>query len=399
MKHKSIWKGLQVKLVFYAGASLILALLTEGILALLLYLMSTVLGVSQGENPYLVEDMAQSSISGEMSEGPARILRLLENVGNDTLYTMLTVAVIGGLFLFVAYFIFLTGGITRDLSDIAGAITSVTGDVSDKRLPTDRQDEIGEIARSVNKMTEELTRLVDAEREAMQTNKEMIACLAHDLRTPLTSLIGYLNLVMDREAYEPEQRYHFAEIALQKADRLEGLISDLFDYTKLMSGEITLHRQRIDFVKLIEQMIEEFYPLLQENHLECHFDTEWRSLELELDPNLIARAVQNLLSNAVKYGKDGKQILINLKKDRGICFSVTNYGLTIPKESLELIFDRFYRVEESRSSSTGGTGLGLNIAKEIIELHGGSIEAESSLEGTVFCVLLPEKYRGGSEKE
>ena len=197
-------------------------------------------------------------------------------------------------------------------------------------LPVDRQDEIGEIARSVHQMTEELSRLMASEREALQSNKEMIACLAHDLRTPLTSLSGYLNLAMDTDKYDVEQRQHFAEVAARKADRLEGLIQDLFDYTKLMSGEITLHRHRIDFVKLVEQMIEEFYPLLEENELTCSFQTECRELEMDVDPDLMARAVQNLLSNAVKYGKDGKQIIIRLEKGRNVTFSVTNYGLIIP---------------------------------------------------------------------
>ena len=231
--------------------------------------------------------------------------------------------------------------------------------------------------------------LTEAEREALQTNKELIACVAHDLRTPLTSVIGYLNLAMETEKYDVAQRQHYAEIAVKKANRLEGLIQDLFDYTRLMSGEITLHRQNIDFVKLLEQMIEEFYPLFQENGLSCSFDSDIGRLEMELDPELMARAIQNLLGNAVKYGKDGKQIKLQLRKGDGIVFSVTNYGLVIPKESLDLIFERFYRVEESRSPQTGGTGLGLNIAREIIFLHGGTIAVESGTQGTVFTVTLP----------
>lgn len=129
------------------------------------------------------------------------------------------------------YFLLLTRGLTGDLSDLAAGISSMTME-RQRRLPVKRQDEIGEIARSVNEMMEELTRLMDAEREALQTNKEMIACLAHDLRTPLTSLNGYLNLMMDTDKYDAAQRQHFTEVALRKADRLEGLIQDLFDYTE-----------------------------------------------------------------------------------------------------------------------------------------------------------------------
>ncbi len=387
------WKSLRIKLVWYGTASLILAAVTEGILASLLYLVSTVLGVSGRDSVYnypsALSDRAEGQLAGRGSDVKRTLLRMLENVGNDTLYTIVVVAVAVGLLLFILYFLLLTRKVTSDLSDIADGISSMTRESGVDSLPVERQDEIGEIARSVNQMTGEMSRLMESEREALQSNKEMIACLAHDLRTPLTSLSGYLNLLMDTDKYDAEQRQHFAEVAAQKADRLEGLIQDLFDYTKLMSGEITLHRQRIDLVKLVEQMVEEFYPLLEENKLTCSFRTEFREMEMELDPDLMARAVQNLLSNAVKYGKDGKQINILLEKGQGVRLSVTNYGLIIPEESLNMIFERFYRVEGARSPGTGGTGLGLNIAKEIITLHGGNITVESSLQGTTFAVELP----------
>ena len=383
MKH-SIWKSLRLKLVLYGAVSLLLAGVTESILAMLLYLMSTVLGVSRQDTVY----QADVSYGQDAAQMPSTVLKHLEQLGSDSLYTMIAVGILAGVFLFVVYFLFLTRGLTRDLSNLAAGISSMTME-RPRRLPMKRQDEIGEIARSVNEMTEELTRLMDAEREALQTNKEMIACLAHDLRTPLTSLNGYLNLMMDTDKYDAAQRQHFTEVALRKADRLEGLIQDLFDYTKLMSGEITLHRKQVDFVKLIEQMVEEFYPLMEDNELHCSFDSAWKSLELAVDPDLMARAVQNLLSNAVKYGKDGKQIRICLQERDGIVLSVTNYGLIIPEESLDMIFERFYRVEGARSPQTGGTGLGLNIAREIIVLHGGSITAQSSLQGTIFEIFLP----------
>lgn len=394
MKH-NIWKSLRMKLVLYGTASLLLAAATEGILALLLYLMSTVLGVSRQNSLYDYSNVTSDYTEAYFTEGNSGMktsfLRTLENIGDDTLYTIAVVGMAAGLLLFIFYFLLLTRKVTGDLSDIADGISSMTRDREAGSLPVDRQDEIGEIARSVHQMTEELSRLMASEREALQSNKEMIACLAHDLRTPLTSLSGYLNLAMDTDKYDVEQRQHFAEVAARKADRLEGLIQDLFDYTKLMSGEITLHRHRIDFVKLVEQMIEEFYPLLEENELTCSFQTECRELEMDVDPDLMARAVQNLLSNAVKYGKDGKQIIIRLEKGRNVTFSVTNYGLVIPEKSLDMIFERFYRVEGARSPGTGGTGLGLNIAKEIITLHGGIITVESGLQGTVFSVEIPRK--------
>lgn len=393
MKH-NIWNSLRAKLVLYSVASLVLAFITESLMAGLLYIMSTMLGVSRsgyGESKYDAEvsETWRGSAQGKESAAPIQSLRQLFGEEPDTFYTIIVVALIVGVLLFILYFLVLTRGITRELSNISVGITAVAKGKLSERLPVNRQDEIGEIAYRVNEMTEEIIRLMEAEREALQTNKELIACVAHDLRTPLTSVIGYLNLAMETEKYDVAQRQHYAEIAVKKANRLEGLIQDLFDYTRLMSGEITLHRQNIDFVKLLEQMIEEFYPLFQENGLSCSFDSDIGRLEMELDPELMARAIQNLLGNAVKYGKDGKQIKLQLRKGDGIVFSVTNYGLVIPKESLDLIFERFYRVEESRSPQTGGTGLGLNVAREIIFLHGGTIAVESGTQGTVFTVTLP----------
>lgn len=407
MKH-NIWNSLRAKLVLYSVASLMLAFLTESLLAAALYVMSTVLGVSQdgyGRQGTLagrhgIRDSGNDGSGEGLSVTLAESLQqLVGRDSDDTLYTIVIVALIVGVLLFVVYFLVLTRGITRDLSNISVGITAVAKGNLSERIPTKRQDEIGEIACRVNEMTEEIVRLMDAEREALQTNKELIACVAHDLRTPLTSVIGYLNLAVETEKYDVAQRQHYAEIAIEKANRLQGLIQDLFDYTRLMSGEITLHRQEIDFVKLLEQMIEEFYPLFQENRLSCSFDTDITQLEMELDPELMARAVQNLFGNAVKYGKDGKQIKLCLRRKAEIVFSVTNYGLVIPKESLALIFERFYRVEESRSPETGGTGLGLNIAREIILLHGGTIAVQSGVQGTVFTVILPAPKGNGGIKD
>ena len=259
-----------------------------------------------------------------------------------------------------------------------------------------RDDEIGEIVSQVNHMSDEIDRLMNSEREALQANKDMIACVAHDLRTPLTSIIGYLQLATDTKKYTLEERQKYACIAMRKANRMQGLIEELFNYTKLMSGEISLHRSSIDIVKLVEQMAEEFYPLFMENNLEYSLKQNVYSLVMEVDGELIARAVSNLISNAVKYGKDGKTVYIEIEKyEKELQIRVTNFGLIIPEESLEHIFDKFYRVEHSRSSQTGGTGLGLNIAQEIAILHGGKITVKSGIKGTCFTIALPIDEKGG----
>ncbi len=391
MKH-NLRNSLQIKLVLYSVVSLCLALVTEIIMGTLLYLLSTMMGASStgyGFEP-LPPSEGKLPVSKLQEEGVWSAIHQIEHMERGTFYTIVIAGVVVGAVLFVMYFLLLSRRMIRDLSYISDRITSIAKGNLDESIVVNRQDEIGEIASRVNEMTEEIIRLLKAERDALQTNKDLITCVAHDLRTPLTSVIGYLQLATDTKKYDEEQRQKYALIASKKASRLEGLIEDLFSYTKLMSGEITLHRLEIDIVKLLEQMVEEFYPLFQDNGLECTFQKKVDEIKISLDPELIARAVQNLLSNAVKYGKDGKQIIVSVeKKQREAKISVTNYGLIIPKESLDMIFEKFYRVEESRSRRTGGTGLGLNIAKEIIVLHGGNIGVESGEQGTTFTVILP----------
>ncbi len=373
-----------------------MAVVTETIIGLLLYLLSTGMGTAYtgyGMNrrvPDVNKVNAYRHIDRIHDRGVWRTLRQIQRMDRPTLYMILVAGLIVGMVLFICYFLLLTRRITRDLSYISGRITKIAEGNLNERIEVKRQDEIGEIAERINEMAQEIQRLMESEREALQTNKDLITCVAHDLRTPLTSVIGYLQLAMETDKYPVEQRQEYARIASQKANRLEGLIQDLFTYTKMVSGEVSLHPCDIDIVKLLEQMEEEFYPLFQDNGLECQMHTNIDSLILHVDPELIARAVQNLLSNAVKYGKDGKQILVFVeKREEEVAISVQNYGLVIPKESLGQIFDKFYRVEESRSRKTGGTGLGLNIAKEIILLHGGTIRAQSDVDGTIFTVTLP----------
>ncbi len=389
---RNIWNSLQIKLVLYSVVSLCLALITEIGIGIVLYSLSTMMGASSsgyGFQP-APPDMGRVPEPRLQGGGVWSAIHQIERMERGTLYTIIVAGVIVGMLLFIMYFLWLSRKIIQDLSHISNRITSIARGNLDEIISVDRQDEIGEIANRVNEMTEEIVRLMQSEREALQTNKDLITCVAHDLRTPLTSVIGYLQLARDTEKYDEEKRQQFTQIASEKASRLEGLIEDLFSYTKLMSGEITLHRCEIDIVKLLEQMVEEFYPLFQDNYLECLFVKNIDGINICLDPELIARAIQNLLSNAVKYGKDGKQILVSVEKmSEEIKIHVTNYGLIIPKESLDMIFEKFYRVEESRSRKTGGTGLGLNIAKEIIVLHGGSISVESGQQGTIFTVSLP----------
>ena len=155
-------------------------------------------------------------------------------------------------------------------------------------------------------------------------------------------------------------------------------------------GKMLVQMGELDIVKLMEQLLDEFYPVFSSQNLECKYHSNISSLKITADGTLLARLFDNLINNAVKYGSDGKRIEVDLEAvDDGVIIKITNYGKVIPAAELEMIFDKFYRVEQSRSLDTGGAGLGLAIAKSITQLHGGSIQAKSSLKGTVFQVWLP----------
>lgn len=278
----------------------------------------------------------------------------------------------------------------RYLRRISTALLDVSEGNFERKVPVVGDDELSDIALQLNHMTEELRLLMEKEKEAEQTKNDLITNVAHDLRTPLTSVIGYLNLIISQPDMEEEKRRTYLRIAYEKSLHLQKMIEDLFGFTKLNYGKQTTAMQPIDIVELMGQLLEEFYPVFEENGMEYEYHPSVSSQMIMGDGMLLARLFDNLLNNAVKYGKEGKRIVVNLElRGKYAAVSVINYGKVIPQKDLDRVFEKFYRAEQSRSSSTGGTGLGLAIAKNITLLHNGMIRASSSLDGTVFEVELP----------
>jgi len=228
-------------------------------------------------------------------------------------------------------------------------------------------------------------------KEAEQRKNDMIVYLAHDLKTPLTSVIGYLTLLRDEPQISEEMRSRYTGIALDKAERLEDLINEFFDITRFNLTNIQLEPERVNISRMLEQIGFEFHPILAEKDLKL--ETEIKpNVEILCDPDKLARVFDNLLRNAVNYSYAGTTIYLSMdyepiKDEVKIC--VKNHGKTISPDKLDRIFDQFFRLDSSRRSSTGGSGLGLAIAKEIVELHHGTITAESENESIRFTVVLP----------
>ena len=224
--------------------------------------------------------------------------------------------------------------------------------------------------------------------EANRKN-DLIAYLAHDLKTPLTSVIGYLSLLGEAVDMPTQQREKYVNITLDKAKRLEALINEFFEITRYNLQSIELEKETINLCYMMVQMTDEFYPLLQahRNSTELNIDED---LTLYGDATQLARVFNNILKNAIAYSYPDTVIKIWAKRtDKNVQIYFQNKGKTIPAHKLEMIFEKFFRLDEARASNTGGAGLGLAIAKEIITLHNGTITANSQDELTTFYVTLP----------
>lgn len=330
------------------------------------------------------------------------IATYMDNAGIDNFFISILVSfdvvvilmyVLFGILVFTVTFMILQEKSLRYITKISDAMQNISEGDLNVTVEVEGDDEFSSMAANLNKMVEDLKELMDKERESERTKNELITNVAHDLRTPLTSIIGYLELLSGDVKLEPEIQKKYINIAYVKTKRLEKLIEDLFGFTKMNYGKLSMHVGQVDVVKLLSQLLEEFYPSFVDKNLSYELQSNVPVKVITADGNLLARLFDNLINNAIKYGAGGKRIMVKLHADDEIVtVSVINYGYVIPADELPLIFNKFYRVEQSRSTNTGGTGLGLAISKNIVDMHGGTITVTSDLSGTVFTVKLKVNF-------
>ncbi|MCA5014354.1 MULTISPECIES: sensor histidine kinase [unclassified Enterococcus] len=262
----------------------------------------------------------------------------------------------------------------------------------DHRIPFELSGDLSKVVSSINGLVDSTVAAIEDERKIEKSKDELITNVSHDIRTPLTSIIGYLGLIEDRQFHSEEDLLKYTHTAYVKAKQMKLLVDDLFEYTKVRQPSVPINTINFDMAQLIEQLAADFELEADKNNMTIQVNANPASIKMDGDTEKLVRVFNNLLSNALKYGKGGKNIVIDVEKvGTEAVIAVRNDGPPIPKKSLDQLFDRFYRVEESRSQETGGTGLGLAIAQSIIALHGGYIYATSDNKWTSFIIHLPLK--------
>ncbi|WP_434509883.1 sensor histidine kinase [Desulfitobacterium sp. AusDCA] len=241
----------------------------------------------------------------------------------------------------------------------------------------------------LNQIKNNLEKQKKAALDAEQRKNDLVVYLAHDIKTPLTSVIGYLSLLDEAPDMPPEQRAKYVGITLEKAYRLEQLINEFFEITRFNLQTIVLNKEKINLLFMLQQMADEFYPMLtpQEKQVSVNVPD---GLTLWGDADKLARVFNNILKNAIAYSNENSVIDISAgQQDKNIIITFTDQGNPIPQAKLDTIFEKFYRLDSARSTNTGGAGLGLAIAQEIVKAHDGTISVESNPENTTFTVKFP----------
>jgi len=249
--------------------------------------------------------------------------------------------------------------------------------------------ELMEFSRKLKEFKESLKENEQARLQAEQQKNDLLVYLAHDLKTPLTSVIGYLTLLEEAPNLPVEQRVKYVDIALDKAYRLEQLINEFFDITRMSYQGQTTCKTPVNVTILLIQIINEFFPMMEEKNIKVQQNIE-PELVFSADADKLARVFDNLFRNAVNYSENNTEIVCSARKGNGcILINISNRGIQVPQEKLHHIFDKFYRLDSSRQSANGGAGLGLAIAKQIVELHDGTIEAVCNDGVMEFRIVFP----------
>lgn len=298
----------------------------------------------------------------------------------------LLIVVIGFFILFIAIFYLTLNGLTKYIDQIGAGVENI---LSDSTEPIHLIRELQPLEVHMNSIKRKLRQREEEAAESEQKKNDLLMYLAHDLKTPLTSIIAYLSILDESENMPPEERKKCTHISLEKAVRLKELMDEFFEITRFSLEDMVLEQNPVNVSMMLEQIADEAYAVLAEKGLRCEVDIH-EDLTVTGDADKLARVFDNLLRNAINYSYPDTCIRISVwSQQQWVYIDFVNQGPAIPEKQLTMIFEKFIRMDSARSSETGGAGLGLAIAKQIVTAHGGEIHAENCSEGIRFEVKLP----------
>ncbi|RUS42228.1 cell wall metabolism sensor histidine kinase WalK [Cohnella sp. AR92] len=355
------WKSLRFKMLNLFGLSALASAMTAGFLVLF------AIAAYKADFPYFA----------------SLLLLIRDEIGFPVMFTSTC------LVFFIFYLFMLSRSTVQYLMEISKGIERIAAGNFDYRFPIRGDDELGVLAANINAMTAQLKQSIEEERRAERTKVELVTNVSHDLRTPLTSIVGYLGLIEEDRYRDEVELRHYVRIAYEKTMYLKTMIDDLFEFTRT-SGGMGLRLTPINLARMLGQLAAQFRLQFEQAEMECLLSLPDQPIFVDAEGDKLVRVFENLIVNAIQYGKDGRRIDISAWRDSGqAVVEFANYGEPLPASVIPLLFERFYRGEQSRSRNTGGSGLGLAIAKNIVELHHGAISAASDHGRTSFTVRLP----------
>ncbi|KWX80506.1 histidine kinase [Paenibacillus riograndensis] len=345
-------------------------------------------------------DVLYSLVRGRLGEAGVRLLQyvfgyeydhalsIYESVLRDHWEIIMLIAISA---FFLIFFYFSLSWFTKYFNEVNAGIDALITDEADIKL----SPEMSSMEHKLVFVKQTLQKRELEVQLAEQNKRDLVMYLAHDIKTPLTSVIGYLSLLHEAPDMPKEQKENYTKITLEKAYHLERLINDFFEVERYNQQTIQLKKQNVDLSYMLIQMPDEFYPSLTPAGKRMIVNVE-DTITVYGDSEKLARVFNNILKNAIAYSDDNSTIEVSAKVQKDMAaVTCTNTGTTIPLDKQNQIFDKFYRLNDARSTNTGGAGLGLAIAKEIVTLHEGQIDMQSENGKTVFSVKLPLISQGG----
>ncbi len=320
-----------------------------------------------------------------------RYPNIQEYIGKDYFISINAFYIISflGIAIFLITFVSLVNRKVKYIKFLTKEVKVIKDEGFGKTIKVKGKDELSELCQSINDMSLELRKKIDNEKIIEKNKNELITSVSHDLRTPLTSIIGYVDLLKKNEFNDKEKFDNYIEVIDERTKSLNRLINELFEYTKLTSHDIKLNYSRLEIVSLIEQMVGEYTPIFNKENLEVIKDITDKDIFINADIEKIVRVLENLLTNAIKYSVKNSKVLIKLFEENDyVVVSISNKAKDITEDDLKNIFERFYKVDKSRKEQDS-TGLGLSIVKRIVELHNGEIDVNLNEDIIEFKISLP----------